>query len=680
MGRASPLLIIAGRVIVLWTVEVLALWLLSLTGVVHLDHWQTGILAVALVGALNALFRPLLLLITLPFTVMSLGFLTLVINTTVFHLAAEILPGVDAGFWASFVAALTLAVANIAASTIFAFHEEDSVYRYIMRRVARPFRHRPTPTTPGLIFVEIDGLSHPTLERAVHDGYMPALRRLMRSGSHRLLRWDCALPSQTSSVQAGILFGNNFDIPGFRWFDKSTGKMVQGNDPADVARIEARVSRGAGLLRDGGVSICNMFTGDAERCVATLSVLNPAEHVRKSSSVYFPYFVYPYNFTRTLMQIVLELVIERWQGWRQRFRNEFPRVSRGGSFPLLRAASTVFQRELGTYALMSEMFAGAPVAYITYTGYDVVAHHAGPERRDAMRILRSVDRRIALLLRSAAEAQRKYHFVFLSDHGHTPSIPFRQRHGRGIETVVRELIRGNETVRSPVVKTEGWQHLRALMKEALAHDRLSTQAAHRLLRARARQSFDTEANAGDVIVCASGNLANIYFTDEPQRLELTDLAAGHPGLIEGLVAHPGIGFALIHSALHGPIVTGRGGVHYLRDRRVEGADPLDLYGPNARAQLMRLDEFPHCGDIVLMGRYDSERHEVQTFEELVGSHGGLGGAQSDAFLLAPHDWPLPDDEISSPEELYQTFMRWRSMLARGHVSDAHVDVAARDAL
>ena len=95
---------------------------------------------------------------------------------------------------------------------------------------------------------------------------------------------------------------------------------------------------------------------------------------------------------------------------------------------------------------------------------------------------------------------------------------------------------------------------------------------------------------------------------------------------------------------------------------------------------MRLDGFPHCGDIVLMGLYDSERHEIQTFEELVGSHGGLGGAQSDAFLLAPQDWCLAHDEINSPEELHQIFVRWRSMLAQGRVPDAHVDVVARDAL
>ncbi|HEX6792071.1 MAG TPA: phage holin family protein [Candidatus Krumholzibacteria bacterium] len=684
MGRTSPFLVISGRVLVLWTVEVVVLF--ALTWVVPgllMPRWETGVLAVALIGVLNALLRPFLLLLTLPFTVLSLGFLTLVINTVVFHIAAVVLPDMDATFGASFVCALVLAVGNSMASTLFAFHEEDSVYRYILRRVSRPFRGPVRPGTPGIIFIEIDGLATTTLDQALRNGYMPALRGLLRSGTHRLSRWDCGLPSQTSSVQAGILFGNNFDIPGFRWYDKATGRMIMSNDPDDVKHIEQRVSRGTGLLREGGVSICNMFTGDADRCVATLSTLNPAEHVRKSSAVYFPYFVYPYNFTRTLMMILAELVIERWQGWQQRFRNDYPRVSRGGSFPLLRAASTVFQRELGTYALMSEMFAGVPAAYITYTGYDVVAHHAGPERSDAMRILRSVDRRIALLLRCALEAPRAYHFVFLSDHGHTPSIPFRQRHGKGIETVVHELIRGEGRVRAPIVRTQGWLHLRTLITEALAYDRLTPRAASRLLRARVRirAAADDDTGAGDVMVCPSGNLGHIYFTGEPRRLELADIAGGHPGLIEGLVAHPGIGFVMVRSPLHGPVVMGRAGVHYLRDNRVEGDDPLEDYGGvAARRHLLRLDEFPRCGDVVVMGRYDSAANEVETFEELVGAHGGLGGAQSLAFLVAPARWHIPAELIDSPEGIHQVFIRWRESLSQGRDPAARVDVVARDAL
>jgi len=672
-------LIVALRVLVLWGVEVLVLRLLGIASIgIEVGGWQPVILTVALVGVLNALFRPLLLLITLPFTVLSLGFLTLLINTAVFDLAAMFVPGIEATFGASFVAALALAMANTIASAIFAFHEEDSVYRHIMRRLARVFRRTAAPLTPGLILVEIDGLAHPILERALQSGYMPTIRRLVRSGSYRLTKWDCGLPSQTSSAQAGILFGNSFDIPGFRWFDKSIGKLMQSNDPADVARMEQRLSRGTGLLRDGGASICNMFSGDADRCVATMSTLTPSEQVRKAAAVYFPYFVYPYNFTRTLMQIVAEIVIERWQGLRQRFRNEVPRVARGGSFPLLRAASTVFQRELGTYALMSEMFAGTPITYISYIGYDVVAHHAGPERTDSLRVLRSIDRRIALLLRCAHEAARPYRFVFLSDHGHTRSVPFRQRNGKAIETVVHELMRGERTVRAPIVKTQGWQHLRVLMKEALRHDQLSTRAAQRLLHTRARQSFETET--GDVLLCPSGSLANLYFTTVPRRLDLADLAAIHPGLIEGLVAHPGIGFVMIRSATHGPVVTGRGGVCYLRDRRVEGEDPLAGYGPHVIEHLLRLDEFPHCGDIVLMGRYDAQAQEVQTFEEMVGAHGGLGGPQCSAFLLAPEDLPMPDTALTSAEEIYQLFVDWRNLLTRDDARARSMDAAVRDAL
>jgi hypothetical protein len=172
----------------------------------------------------------------------------------------------------------------------------------------------------------------------------------------------------------------------------------------------------------------------------------------------------------------------------------------------------------------------------------------------------------------------------------------------------------------------------------------------------------------------------MYFTVDPARLELEDIAQGYPGLIEGLVVHPGIGFVMVRSRLHGPVVTGRGGVHYLRDGRIEGDDPLAGYGADAREQLIRLDGFPHCGDVVLMGRYHPRTGEVETFEEMVGSHGGLGGVQTVPFLLAPTGWPLPPDPIQSPEYLHQVFVRWRGALAEGREPSARVDGFARDAL
>jgi uncharacterized membrane protein YvlD (DUF360 family) len=636
-----------------------------------LEGWGAAVLGVGVIGLLNALVRPVLLFLTLPFTVLSFGFLTLVINAVVVTLAALAVPGLHiSNPFSGFVVALGLSVVNTVTAWVFAFNEEDSVYRNIARRIARRSHPMPTNAPPGLVFIEVDGLAFETLARAAREGYLPTLAGWLRKGTHRALQWDCGIPSQTSFSQAGILFGNNFDIPGFRWYDKATGHIVVSNVPSDAAHIEQRVSRGAGLLRHDGISVCNMFTGDAEKSVATISTFaSPARQVRKSSTLYFSFYVNPYNFTRALVLMLREIVIERWESFRQRAGQVQPFVPRGGSFPLLRAMSTVAQGELGTYTLMHEMFAGVPTAYITYVGYDVVAHHAGPERVDALRILRDIDRRVAILQRAAQDAPRPYHFVVLSDHGQTASIPFRHRHGKTLAQVVQSLVSESRTVRASTLDTEGWGHVNSLLSEAIRHDRLTGRAARRLLRRRTRAGYvelgdkKREAEEGDVVVCASGNLGHIYFADFPDRMTLEIVVIDHPGLIEGLVEHEGIGFVLVRSAVHGTVVMNRTGVHYLREQRVEGTDPLAEYGPHARAQLLRLDAFPHCGDVVVNGRFRADINEVESFEECVGAHGGLGGAQTHGFVMHPSAWPVPREEIGNAEDLYQLFVRWRDSLA-----------------
>jgi uncharacterized membrane protein YvlD (DUF360 family) len=677
------------RVAILWALEVVALWTLArvLPGL-SLDGWDAAILGVAAIALLNALVRPLLLFLTLPFTVFSFGLLTLLLNGVVLWLATLAVPDLHlADFGSGVLAALGLTITNTLGAYVFAFNDEESVYRNIIRRIARRSLPATARDTYGLVLIEFDGLSTSLLETAVQQGYLPTLARWMQSGSHRLTHWDCGVPSQTASSQAGILFGNNFDIPAFRWFDKTTGRMTVANDPGDAMRTEQRVSRGTGLLHTDGVSVCNMFTGDAPRSIATISAFSsPARQVRRASPLYFSFYLSPYNFTRALALITRELIVEWWESNRQRVRRVRPRVSRGGLFPLLRAMSTVAQRELGTYTLMHEMFAGVPVAYITYVGYDVVAHHAGPERPDALRVLHDLDRRVAMIERAAADSPRPYRFVVLSDHGQTRSIPFRQVYGFTVDHVVHELLSGPRSILAPAGKTEGWGHLNTLLTEAIRYDRLTGRTARRLLRRRTREGLvelgqDPAAVDAEVVVCVSGNLAHIYFREPAERLTLEEIAADHPGLIEGLVGHDGIGFVMVRSSQHGAVVMGRDGIRYLSEGHLRGTDPLAAYGAHAARQLARLESFPHCGDIVLNGRFDPASGEVITFEEMVGAHGGLGGPQTDAFILHPTDWPLPEGEISSPEVLFRVFTNWRAALQRSDdPSGGHVDALPRDAL
>ncbi|NEA52130.1 hypothetical protein, partial [Streptomyces sp. SID10815] len=63
--------------------------------------------------------------------------------------------------------------------------------------------------------------------------------------------------------------------------------------------------------------------------------------------------------------------------------------------------------------------------------------------------------------------------------------------------------------------------------------------------------------------------------------------------------------------------------------------PLAVFGPGAADAVRRTHSFPHTADIMVNSSHDPADGEVLAFEEQIGSHGGLGGAQSRPFLLSP---------------------------------------------
>ena len=67
--------------------------------------------------------------------------------------------------------------------------------------------------------------------------------------------------------------GTAAGVPAFRWYDRELGRVLVANRPEDASVIEARASTGHGLLADDGVSISNLFTGDAPKASMTMSRL-----------------------------------------------------------------------------------------------------------------------------------------------------------------------------------------------------------------------------------------------------------------------------------------------------------------------------------------------------------------------------------------------------------------------
>ena len=174
---------------------------------------------------------------------------------------------------------------------------------------------------------------------------------------------------------------------------------------------------------------------------------------------------------------------------------------------------------------------------------------------------------------------------------------------------------------------------------------------------RERSEGGAAATLPELVVGASGNLGLIYFPRLPGRVTLETIQSRWPNLIPGLARHDGIGALMVASESHGPIVFGPEGAHYLRDGRIDGGDPVAKYGGHALEGFIRLDGMEHCPDLVAISLLDPDTDEVAAFEELIGSHGGLGGAQTEPFILHPTDWTI-DEPLVGAESIYRQIRRW----------------------
>src|SRR5207253_3298406 len=101
----------------------------------------------------------------------------------------------------------------------------------------------------------------------------PTHSRWMRGDSHRFVEWRAQSPATTPASQAGILHGRSDAVPAFRWYEKDSARLTVTNRPKDAAYVERGMTDGRGLLADGGVSIGNIFSGDAPVRLLTISAV-----------------------------------------------------------------------------------------------------------------------------------------------------------------------------------------------------------------------------------------------------------------------------------------------------------------------------------------------------------------------------------------------------------------------
>ncbi len=642
----------------------------------QLDGFAAALLAALGIGLLNALLWPLLARLALPLTVLSLGFAALVLNGLLVTFAIDLVPGAEiSGVGAGIAITVAMAALTASAYSVLAVDEDESWHRNVVRRQARRRRQVTESAIPGMLFLEIDGLAHDVLLRALEDGNAPTLAAWVRSGSHRLRRWETDWSSQTGACQAGLLHGDNDDMPAFRWWEKERGAAIVTNHPRDAEEIERRHSDGRGLLHADGASRANILSGDAPHSMLTMST---ALHRRRPiGKDYAAYFARPYAVARTFTLALADIVRER-RAARSQVRDDVrPRIHRDRRYALMRAWATVVQRDLQVATVIGDVLSGRPVLYTTFLAYDEVAHHSGIERHDGLAVLHDLDRQIARIASACAEAPRPYRLVVLSDHGQSQGETFRDRYGQTLEELVRSVCEADSVVAVEGGDDDASSYLSAGLTEVARDDTVAGRAIRVATRERqvdgavtvgAGRRQDVEEEHGDGLpelsVLASGCLGLISFPREPGRVSLERIEALYPRLVPALREHPGVGFLLVRSERDGAMAISAAGSHILDGDRVVGEDPLAPFGPNAADHLRRTDGFAHCADIMVNSTYWTDFGEVAAFEELVGSHGGMGGTQSFPFVLHPSELEWPGEEVVGAERVHRIFRTWLAGLGQ----------------
>ena len=267
--------------------------------------------------------------------------------------------------------------------------------------------HRIAGKAKGTIIILVDGLSYDALQLAIKKGYSPTIKKLCSKQSV-LSRYYCGLPAATTSTEALLFYGNNFNIPGFTWFDRKMGVFVRGNRSDELSEFEDAYHKKRNLL-DNGSAIMSVYTGGATE----LSV--SGRNLTFSRSLYFVrtahYFLmallYPLQLFRTLYLTIKTLFLFHSSN-RHSAKETFSKIALG---------------QFSCFLTEVEIMRNTQKIFIDFLLYDEFAHEYGPTHTTTLSTLRLIDRYINRIVKSSKKADREYDVIILSDHGQTESIP-----------------------------------------------------------------------------------------------------------------------------------------------------------------------------------------------------------------------------------------------------------------
>lgn len=490
-----------------------------------------------------------------------------------------------------------------------------------------------TATEPGLVLIQIDGLSRRQMERAMEGGRLPFLRRLLQREHYEKRTFYPGLPTSTPAVQGELHYGVRCAVPAFGFFDRAAKRVFTMFSPECARDIEQRLRpEGEGLLQ-GGSSWSNIYTGGAaceetHFCPASLRFNDVFRSRPLVRALTFPLLHFP-SLVKIALLSLLEGFIAAGDAMRGIARGEYVLNELNGIFR--RVILCIALRELVTIGVKVDAARGLPIIHANFIGYDEQAHWRGPSSAFAHWSLKGIDRAIKNIHRAAQRSGRRdYQLWVFSDHGQEATGIFEAVQEATIEAVISGVLDGGPDTGSAVRRS----------RFRYRGGRIYQRGMSEWFREEVLTLFEEKP----FTLTALGPVGHVYFKEQ-FKVEKKRMLARR------LVQQGG---------LPGVLMRGDNGTIEWFHRRgwttLPGVDASLLPHPEAIKRQLERDLAALCrhefaGDLVLLGWGPGAT--PLSFARERGSHAGPGPEETQGFVLLPAQTRLPKAtaEYIRPSEL-----------------------------
>jgi hypothetical protein len=472
---------------------------------------------------------------------------------------------------------------------------------------------------PGLVLIQIDGLSMTQFQKALQAGRLPFLEKQIRNG-----RWGCkpmysGMPSTTPAFQGELFYGVKSCVPAFEFISRSEQQRHVSFYPQTANRIGDRLEKSGTPLLSGGHTYATIFTGGAAQaryCSQTMTLESIASAVNPLKLV-FLLILHTGKFVRILGVTIIEFFLAVTDFFRgvvqgRKFIKELV-------FIPARILICVILRELVSFRTKLAVGSGVPIVCASFLGYDEQAHRRNPGSMFAHWSLKGIDDSIKDICKAADQSDcRKYKTIIYSDHGQETVTWYGSRYGIPVKEAIRNAFYDLNPDEKHVHSASYDNTLDGLYKKtrALIMNRPFSENLQK----------DSGPVSGDKIeITTMGPLGHVYLPGTPARDFIRDFA-------QKLVQSVHIPLVLYRDD-HSIVAMNQHGTFDLEQQffMVLGKD--HPFGAQAAEDLARVCRHPDAGDIVISGWDPTDMPLSFNIES--GAHGGPGWEETRGMVVLP---------------------------------------------